>query len=437
MYFHHLLAQVLAMVVVDPGAVDQLSTSPTTTQWFAETVYEAPGELDSLGISCLALGPNDELQVVCEQWTATAYKRRRLYWMVKAAGDWGTPEQVTRETPHSHGPPSRSNYLPSMAADGMGQTHVSYRRRCQSWEPGCSIYDYNVLEIATRDEAGFWQGQRVDDANRDEGSSSLRVDADDHLLVAYRWRALGGSDDVAFVAGKTSGGGPWYTPCEIVSAPLSQEHVSLAIDSAGLPRLAFVASLRNVLNGVRRIGVAVATPAEHDDSNCVFGNYVFLEEHRLLLPTPGSGCHMDHPAIAVGGPPGYDDRTAVVFNCNPSGGQNSVYYSYADGFPGEPNAWSSPELLAVSSRHPSLVVDRDGTTWVVFQTDEGQGNRVQVVSGGPGAWTSPNAIDLGPGEQRVEWGEPAMVVDSMNVVHVVLNVDWRAVRHAWIEPQAR
>ncbi len=409
--------------------------------WISEPITAAVVPGDSVGIAGIAASADGELQVVFESWHGSDWGQRRLCWSARVNNQWQPPEVIAEEAPFAHGFASRTNYLPAIAVDADGNPHVSFRApysRPQEDGTALGTWRINSLEHAFRDSNGTWTRHRVDDVFGDEGSSSLEITASGQVLVAFRWRHKRFDDDVAVVQSMDAAGELWSEPCPLVSERENQEHVSLALAADGAPRIVCTATVPGSGGHGKRIGFAAATPAAEGDSACVFGSFVFREENRLLLPGFGVESHMDNAALAIGGPDGAPARTLVVFNGNVLSQRPALYCSYADADPEDPASWSAPQLLDEDAVHPSIVIDAEGKAWVVYQKRNAGSGRwsVLVISGQPGEWSVPQYIDPSGGDQRVEWEEPAIVVDSTGVLHVVYNVDRLEIRHAWTQVES-
>jgi hypothetical protein len=409
---------------------------PARAGWTTEPVVVAVDAGDSLGIAAIAVGGQGGLQVVFEDWTGDAWDQRHLSWTACVDGEWQAPEVIADEAPFAHGAAARTNYLPALAVDPNGWPHVSFRAPYsrQGGNPEeLGGWRINSLEQAFRQSDGVWLRQRVDDVLGDEGSSSLGIDDSGRIVIAYRWRHQRFDDDIAVVRSTDSIGSGWLSPCDLVREPGNQEHVSLALTPGGAPRVVCTATVPESQGRGKRIGLAVATAADEGDSTCVFGSFVFRKSDRFLLPGFGVASHMDNAALAVGGPEGAEERTLVVFNASIGIGEQSIYYSYAETDPQNPLSWSAPQLLDEDATHPSLAIDAAGHAWVVYQKRMSGANcwAVHVITGEPEHWSLPRRIDFAATDQRVEWEEPAIVVDGSNVVHLVYNVNRREIRHAW------
>ncbi len=404
--------------------------------WLFETIETASEQDDSIGIASLGVALDGDLHVVYEHWKGTDWARRALLWRRQQAGVWQDRELISVEAPHSDPKPHRSNYLPSIAVDATGAPHLSYRRRCRDDEPACAEWRYNVLQHATWDAGGDWVKSRVNDLVYDEGSSTLQISPSGQVLVAYRWKRHPDNDNVGFVASRGLLGAVWDPSCDIAAVAGNQEHVSSALSSWGLPILTCTTEAGGKGASAKRIGLAAASFQAGSDSLCRFGEIAFWDEDKVLLPLGLGGDHMDHSAVAVGGPPGFEDRVHVVANGTRDGDLSGIWYTYADGDFGSMGSWSAPELLGEEGRHPSIEVDHAGTVWVVYQRHDDQlrRERVLVVSGGPQSWSAPEEIDPQGGNQRVEWHEPAIVVDADGLVHILYNRGNQQLRHAWLVP---
>ncbi len=407
-----------------------------TRDWHVEIAQTVSDPSDSFGIASLGIEPAGDLHIAYEAYSGIEWDARRLLWKRKQDGVWQPSELISTETPAARGGPHRTNYIPAIAVDARGAPHLTYRRRCRDGEAGCALYRYNVIEHATRGAGGDWTQARVSDGLIDQGSSTVQVSPKGIAFVAYRWKRTAANDNIGFVASLDPPGTEWYSPCEIVSAIGNQEHVSSALTADGFPLLTCTTDIPTDGAGSKRIGLAISSKRSGSDSLCTFGDFVFLEEGKTLLPLGFEIGHIDHSAVAVGGPLGSENRIHVVANGIDGAEIAGVYYTFADQDPGSPDSWSTPEFVVPNGRHPSIAVDSAGSAWIVcqvFDPDVSPRTRIHVVDGYPGQWSVPIEIDPEAGNQSVEWQEPAIVIDHRDRVHVLFNRSGQQLRHAWLD----
>ncbi|MAE70000.1 MAG: hypothetical protein CME06_05975 [Gemmatimonadetes bacterium] len=419
------------------------SNRPTTSgeDWTVEIVETVSDPSDSFGIASLGIDTLGVPQVAYETWRGTDWDARTLLWKQKRDGAWQPSELISSEAPTPRGSPERTNYMPAIAVDASGAPHLTYRRRCRDGDPGCATYLYNVIEHATLGGSGEWIRNRVSEGLADQGSSTIQVSPKGIAFVAYRWKTTAANDNIGFVASLDPQGSEWHSPCDIVSAVGNQEHISSALTAGGFPVLTCTTGVPADDSGSKRIGLAISTKTTGSDSVCAFGDLVFLEENKTLLPLGAEIDHIDHSAVAVGGPLGSENRVHVVANGSNNSEATGIYYTFADQDFSSLDSWSTPELIVPDGRHPSISVDSRGAAWIVCQVldhDIYPRTRVQVVNGYPGQWSEPVEIDSEAGHQRLEWYEPAIVIGRKDRIHVLFNRGMQQLRHAWLDlPIAR